>query len=163
MFRSRTGPASAAILAAAALASLALITFLAGHAAARPNAAAARAKPAKINLHNSGVGKILVNGKGFTVYMFTADKKRKDNCVSKSGCTGTWPLITTKGKPKAGKGVKQSLLGTIKVKGKQQVTYNGHPLYGYSGDGSAASTDYVGVSEFGGTWRALNASGKPVG
>jgi predicted lipoprotein with Yx(FWY)xxD motif len=163
MLSSRIRVAAVATLTAGALASVALVTSLAGAAAASPTAAAARAKPAKINLHNSDLGKILVNGKGFTVYMFTADKKRKDNCVSKSGCTQTWPMITTKGKPKAGPGVKRSMLGTIKVKGKQQVTYNGHPLYGYSGDSSAAATDYVGVSEFGGTWRALKASGKPVG
>src|SRR5437588_6484087 len=60
-----------------------------------------------------------------------------------------------RGRPNAGPGVKRSMLGTIKVKGKSQVTYGGHPLYEYSGDTSPGSTSYVGVSQFGAKWRAV--------
>ncbi len=44
-------------------------------------------------------------------------------------CSAYWPPLMTKGKPVAGMGVKQSLLGTAKRGTKLQVTYNGHPLY----------------------------------
>lgn len=163
MFRSRIPIAAGAGLAVAVLAAAVLLVSFVGAASASPSAVAAGAKPATINLRNTSAGKILVNKRGFTLYAFAADKRNKDKCVTRSGCTGVWPLFTTQGKPKTGKGVNHSMVGTIKVKGKMQVTYDGHPLYGYTGDFSPGSTDYVGVSMFGAKWKALNASGKLVG
>jgi predicted lipoprotein with Yx(FWY)xxD motif len=116
----------------------------------------------KIKLRKTSVGKILTNSRGFTVYEFARDSKNKDKCVKIRFCTSTWPLVTTKGKPVAGPGVNKSLLGTIKVGKKTQVTYNGHPLYTYVGDASPGETSYVGVSMYGGKWNALNAKGKIV-
>src|SRR5581483_12332032 len=99
-------------------------------------ATAAGGRAATVKLGSTSMGKILEAKNGFTLYAFTADKRNKDNCVKRSGCTGLWPLFTTHGKPKAGNGVKGSMLGTIKVNGKSQVTYGGHPLYEYTGDSS---------------------------
>jgi predicted lipoprotein with Yx(FWY)xxD motif len=133
-------------------------------AAAVPIASASAAgAPAKISLRKTPLGMILVNGRGRTLYAFTKDGKNKDRCMTISGCASTWPVLTSTGKPKAGSGVKSSKLSTIKLSnGSRQVTYAGHPLYTYSGDTSAASTDYVGASQFGGTWPAVNAAGKTV-
>ena len=65
--------------------------------------------------------------------------------------------------PLAGPGVKASLIGTIRPKpGLVQVTYAGHPLYTYSLDSSPGETFYVNISQFGGRWPALNASGGEV-
>jgi len=106
---------------------------------------------------------ILVNGRGRTLYAFTKDARNKDRCVTTAGCTGTWPTLTSHGKPHAGPGVKGSMLSTIKLSnGSHQVTYSGHPLYTYVGDSSAAETDYVGAQQFGGTWMAVNGAGKTV-
>jgi predicted lipoprotein with Yx(FWY)xxD motif len=128
------------------------------------SAVAAAGRPAKIKQSSSRLGKILVNGSGRTVYMFTKDGRNKDKCQSISGCSGIWPAVTTHGKPIAGPGVNKRLLGTIKIAhGARQVTYAGHPLYTYSADTGPAQTDYVGVPQFGGTWFALNAAGKKVG
>jgi predicted lipoprotein with Yx(FWY)xxD motif len=162
MFRTRITIVAGAALAAA-LASAALGTALTGLASARPTASAARSGPANIQLRNTRRGKILTTGNGFTVYAFTADKRRKDVCVNRKGCTSVWPLVTTHGKPQAGKGVNRSMLGTIKVNGKTQVTYGGHPLYKYSGDFSPGDTSYVGFNQFRGVWKALRASGKLIG
>ena len=50
-------------------------------------------------------------------------------------CAQAWPPLITKGAPKAGDGVKASLLGTTKRDdGTLEVTYDGHPLYYYAGD-----------------------------
>jgi predicted lipoprotein with Yx(FWY)xxD motif len=163
MSRNRIPTAAAAVLAAAVLASALLLTSMIGAASARSMATAAGGKAATVKLGNTGMGKILEAKNGFTLYAFTADKHNKNNCVKRSGCTGVWPMFTTQGKPKANSGVKSSMLGTIKVKGKTQVTYGGHPLYEYSGDTSPGSTSYVGVSQFGGTWKAVKASGKLTG
>jgi hypothetical protein len=68
--------------------------------------------------------------------------------------------VTSNGKPIAGPGVSKSKLGTIKVGGKTQVTYAGHPLYTYSAE--PKGTSYVGISMFGAKWDAITASGKLV-
>jgi len=107
---------------------------------------------------------VLVDEKGFTVYAFSRDGRRKDRCAMTQGCTAVWPVIRTNGAPRAGRGVKRSLLATIRLSGgATQVTYAGHPLYHYSGDVSPASTSYVGVSQFRGVWRALKPTGAPAG
>lgn len=114
-----------------------------------------------IKLMQTNKGKIL-SSNGFVLYMFTRDTKNHNACVSIKGCKSVWPALTTTGKPKAGPGVNKSLLGTITIKGgKHQVTYDGNALYDYA-FGSKGSTSYVGASEFGGFWYALNAAGKAV-
>jgi predicted lipoprotein with Yx(FWY)xxD motif len=154
--------AAAAAVATVGLAALALVLSMAASAAAGAPATAARARAARIVLRSTGVGKILTTGNGFTVYAFTRDRRNKDRCAKISGCTQTWPMIVTHGHPQAGRGVKRSMLGTIKVGGRTQVTYAGHPLYGYVGDSSPKSTGYVNASQFGGTWPAVNGKGKFV-
>ena len=114
-------------------------------------------------MSSSSLGKILVNGSGRTLYMFTKDRRNKDRCVSVQGCTGVWPPLLTKGKPVARAGAKSAMLGTIKLPGgTMQVTYNGWPLYTYVGDSAPHETSYVGVSQFGGIWNALNSAGRLV-
>ena len=125
--------------------------------------ASASSKTEKIQLRKTKVGSILVNGRGFTVYMFTKDSRNHDACVSIRECPHIWPPLTTGGRPVAGSGVKSSLLGTITITGgAKQITYAGHPLYTYSGDSGPAQTGYINFSAFGGRWPALNASGGSV-
>jgi predicted lipoprotein with Yx(FWY)xxD motif len=116
-----------------------------------------------VKLRSTGVGKILVNSSGFTLYEFTKDSRNKNTCVSVKGCAKVWPPLTTTGSPKAGPGVKASLLSTITLSGGvKQVTYAGHPLYTYSESIEAGETSYVGVKHFGGSWDALSASGATI-
>ena len=125
--------------------------------------AGAASSAAKVSLRKTSVGMILVNSKGFTVYVFSRDSKNTDACVKISQCTTFWPPLTTAAKPVAGSGVKASLLGTIPYKGSlKQVTYAGHPLYTYSQDSSPGSTSYVNANAFGGRWPAVNAAGKEI-
>ncbi len=132
--------------------------------AAAGGARTASAGPARIGLRRTSLGAVLVNGSGFTLYAFSRDGKRKDRCVTVGGCTLIWPVMRTRGTPHAGRGVKRSLLGTIKIRGGiGQVTYAGRPLYTYSGDASPGATSYVGVSQFGGIWQAVKAGGGVVG
>lgn len=139
------------------IATLLLITAL-------PSAAAdASGRRAKLQLRKTKVGTILVNGRGFTLYAFTKDSRNHDKCAKIKSCLGAWPALTTGGKPIAAKGVRASLIGTIKVKGVgQQVTYAGHPLYTYIADTSPGSTFYVNILQFGGRWPALNSAGQEV-
>lgn len=93
------------------------------------------------------LGTVLVDGtSGMTVYTFTNDVKDsgKSNCTG--GCLTTWPALTVAAgtTPTGGDGV-TGTLGTITRAddGTLQVTYNGLPLYFFSGD--AAPGDANGV------------------
>jgi predicted lipoprotein with Yx(FWY)xxD motif len=139
---------------------LALAVVMAAIGAATATAAT---RGTTIKLTKMNRGKILTTARGFTLYMFSRDKRNKDVCVKIQDCTTVWPLVTSKSKPVAGPGVKSRLLGTIKLAdGSRQVTYNGWPLYTYIGDRFPRSTQFVGLKQSGGFWWALNAAGKIV-
>ncbi|MGI8429903.1 MAG: COG4315 family predicted lipoprotein [Solirubrobacteraceae bacterium] len=125
--------------------------------------ASAASSRTRVQLRSTALGKVLANSHGFTLYVFTRDGINRDTCVKVRNCTRTWPELKTNRKPVAGRGLKASLLATITLgHGVKQVTYAGHPLYGYVGDSSPGQTGYVGTPEFGGTWYAINAAGKLV-
>jgi predicted lipoprotein with Yx(FWY)xxD motif len=113
-----------------------------------------------------GVGTVLVNGKGQTLYMLTSEKGAKITCTASNGCTKFWPEIDLPSgvtAAKAGAGVQASLLGTVKgAAGAMEVTYNGWPLYTFIGDSGAGVAKGQGQTSFGGTWFVLNSSGDPV-
>jgi predicted lipoprotein with Yx(FWY)xxD motif len=140
------------------LATAAILPVGISQAAARANAA----RSAKLQLRHTALGSILVNRAGHTVFAFTRDSRNRDRCAHVAGCTGIWPLVTTSGRPTLGPGVRRSLVGTIEVAGVRQVTYAGHPLYTYIGDAGPGDTSYVGQSQFGGKWLALDAAGHVV-
>lgn len=152
--RTRARIALSGVLAALGVATLAAVV---------PMSAGARARSAVVKLRMTNRGALLVNGSGFTLYMFTSDRRNKNVCQNKLGCTSVWPPDMTGGKPIAGKGVKRSMLGTVALSGGgKQVTYGGHPLYNYTGDSSRGETDYIGMKQFGGHWHGLTAAGKQV-
>jgi hypothetical protein len=51
---------------------------------------------------------------------------------------------------------------TKRTNGKRQVTYAGHPLYTFSLDTRAGQTSGQGLTDFGGSWNAVAASGRAV-
>jgi predicted lipoprotein with Yx(FWY)xxD motif len=113
-----------------------------------------------------GVGTVLVNGQGQTLYMLTSEKGGKITCTAANGCTQVWPeTLLTQGATAAaaGRGVQSSLLGTVKdARGRLEVTYNHWPLYTFSGDPGPGVAKGQGVTSFGGTWYVLNQSGHPA-
>jgi predicted lipoprotein with Yx(FWY)xxD motif len=128
-------------------------------ASAKPGIPSARSSStATVQLRHSSLGNILVSSSGRTLYEFTRDRANKSSCAAIKGCSQVWPPLRASGRPKAGSGVKASLLSSS----GGQVTYAGHPLYLYSEDSGPGKTSYVGVKQFGGVWYALNASGGAV-
>jgi predicted lipoprotein with Yx(FWY)xxD motif len=133
------------------------------------NATAATAKPmsssggaATIGVsNNSSLGKILVDSKGRTVYLFKKDTGSMSTCSG--ACATQWPPVTTTGKPTAGTGLTASMLGTTtRSDGSKQVTYNGHPLYLYIADQKAGDTNGQNVNAFGAEWYVLSPAGSAV-
>jgi len=106
-------------------------------------------------------GAILVNAGGFTLYDFHKDKGGKSACYG--ACAGTWPPLTTAGKPQAIKGAMPAKLGTTKrTDGTVQVTYAGHPLYTYAADTKPGDAKGQDIDSFGAEWYALQPSGAEV-
>ena len=108
----------------------------------------------------SKFGKVLVDSQGKVLYFLTDTKGKSFACAS--GCTGLWPPLFTKGKPRAGSGALTKKLGTVKRGARLQVTYDGHPLYLYAGDTQARQASGDGIKSFGGTWYALGGTGSAV-
>lgn len=151
------GRARALLLAATAAAAMGAT------AAAQARRHHGRAATATVGLRQTGLGPILVDGAGFTLFEFTRDRKNQNACMAISGCSSVWPALAVTGSPSAGPGVEASKLSTITLPGgSRQVTYRGHPLYTYSFDTGPGETGYVGASEFGGRWYTLNAKGKAI-
>ena len=114
-----------------------------------------------LRVRDSEYGRILFDGRGFVLYGFTADKKRRSVCTG--ACAAAWPPYVVKGAPRAGSGVEKSLLGTVRrADGKRQVTYAGRPLYYYVGDRRAGQILCQDVFEFGGDWLVVRPSGALV-
>jgi predicted lipoprotein with Yx(FWY)xxD motif len=106
----------------------------------------------------SGLGTVLVDSGGMTVYEFTEDSGTTSSCYGE--CEAAWPPVTASGNPTAGEGAMSSALGTTKRKdGTLQVTYKGHPLYTFSGDSAPGEAN---GQELDGTWFALDEAGSPV-
>jgi predicted lipoprotein with Yx(FWY)xxD motif len=116
---------------------------------------------ATIAVKSSSLGQILVDGKGMTLYLFEKDTGTMSTCTG--SCAQFWPPVTTTGAPKAGQGVMAGKLGTTtRSDGKTQVTYNGHPLYYYSGDMKPGDVTGQGLNTFGGLWYVLSPEGQAV-
>ena len=116
---------------------------------------------AKVAATSSPLGRILVDGRGHTLYLFAKDKHGRSSCVGQ--CASFWPPLITSGKPRAAAGAKASLLGTTRrADGRLQVTYNHHPLYTFVQDTSKGQTNGEGVNAFGAEWDALSAAGAKV-
>ena len=126
-------------------------------AAAKSPTGAATVKTAGV----SGLGTILVDGQGRTIYLFQGDTGPTSTCSG--ACLANWPAVTTHGTPKAAGGVLPGKLGvTRRSDGTTQTTYAGHPLYYYAGDAAAGDANGQGLNAFGAAWYVMSPSGGAV-
>lgn len=87
-----------------------------------------------ISLRGSDFGTMLFGPNRQAIYVFQNDRPGRSNCYG--ACATAWPPVYAKGKPRAGRGVRASLLGTTRRRdGRRQVTYRGRPLYYYVDEG----------------------------
>ena len=104
------------------------------------------------------LGTVLVDGDGMTLYLFENDTGMTSTCTDT--CASTWPALTTSGDANATAGAESSMLGTTtRDDGSTQVTYDGHPLYLYSGDTAAGQANGEGISN---VWFAVTTQGTPA-
>ena len=123
--------------------------------------AKARASAPVVSIESTGLGRILVDSRGHTLYLFERDKNGKSACTGQ--CATFWPPLITAAKPHAGAGVKASLLGeTKRSDGRMQVTYNHHPLYFFAKDTKKGQTTGENLDAFGAEWYAVSPAGTTV-
>jgi predicted lipoprotein with Yx(FWY)xxD motif len=110
---------------------------------------------AVLTVRKTKIGYVLATGTGLTVYWYGKDAKGGKTSACTGGCATAWPAVT--GTPAAAAGVKLSgKLGTItRPDGIVQATYNGYPLYTYSGDTGPGLASGNGA---GGVWHVITGA-----
>ena len=102
---------------------------------------------------------ILVDGKGRTLYMYVLDTNGAVYSP-KDPPDPAWPALTSGGAPAPGKGVDANLLKIVQGhRGARQVSYNGHPLYRFSGDSKPGDAK---GQNFYQDWFVLSPKGTPI-
>ena len=104
----------------------------------------------------AGLGPFLTGTGGRTLYILTRDHPGTTTCTGT--CASVWPPFTigTGESAGAGPGVTHALATITRPDGSRQVTYDGMPLYYYSGDTQAGQANGQGIQ---GIWYVALAAG----
>ena len=125
--------------------------------AAGSTAGASTSGAVTLGTASTSLGTVLTGPGGLTLYRYDPDTSTSSACTA--GCAAVWPPVT--GTAMAGTGVTASNLGTIsRSDGSMQITYQGHPLYTYTGDTGPGQTNGNGVQ---GTWHVVLVTGGAAG
>jgi predicted lipoprotein with Yx(FWY)xxD motif len=110
-------------------------------------------------LADSSLGKIIVDGAGKTLYLFTPDEEGGvPTCYDQ--CAESWPALTADAAPTAGAGLDASKIKLVdRTDGGKQVVYGEYPLYYFSGDSAAGDTNGQGLN---GKWYVVGADGEGI-
>lgn len=144
------------ILVATALATLLVTTggLSAGAAAKAPSRTFLKATV-------QGYTGVLTDSSHHALYVLTSEKGGHLRC--KGACLTTWPPLLVKTKSifiSTGKGVKGTFSLVKRSATEKQITYNGYPVYQFSGDSGAYQANGQGIAALGGVWRLINAGAK---
>lgn len=143
-------PAAPATQAAAATSSNGDYGYGSSSPATQPAAVAGA-----IAVADSAKGKILVDGNGMTLYIYTKDSANTSNCSG--SCAQAWPALAAVPTAGIGAGVDATLLGSItRADGSSQATYKSLPLYTYAKDTKPG--DLIGQGK-GGVWYVISPAG----
>ena len=112
----------------------------------------------KLTVRQSDFGRMLWGPGRQAIYIFDNDDPGRSHCYGE--CAAAWPPVFAEGRPVAGNGVREELLGTTKRRGgKRQVTYKGKPLYYYAHEGPNEVLCHD-VFLNGGYWWVIGPGGK---
>jgi predicted lipoprotein with Yx(FWY)xxD motif len=128
------------------------------------NAASSAAPPAGgavIASASTGLGMILVDAQGRTIYDFANDTGSRSTCNGE--CAHDWmPVAAPAAVPASVSGVPAELGSTKRDDGTQQLTVAGHPVYTFEGDSAPGQTNGNGINLNGGLWTAVSPDGSPL-
>jgi predicted lipoprotein with Yx(FWY)xxD motif len=124
-------------------------------------AAAPTQRSTTVSTATSKLGRILVDSRGRTLYLFEKDKRGRSACAG--ACATYWPPLLTRGKPTAARAANKTLLGTTRrADGTTQVTYAGHPLYRFVQDTKPGQTTGQDLHDIGAGWYVLAPAGAKI-
>jgi predicted lipoprotein with Yx(FWY)xxD motif len=115
-------------------------------ASAAASAPAAAGGPVLMTATVGTVGTLVVAANGMTVYTFDKDVANSGTSACSGGCIAKWPAVTVPaGSTPTGASAVTGKLGTITRAddGTLQVTYNGKPLYFFSGDKAVGDSNGI--------------------
>lgn len=114
---------------------------------------------AELSVGSSSLGRIVVDGKGMTTYVFTKDTKGSGKSACAGACASNWPAVTTTSDKPSVNGV-TGAVGTITLAdGTKQVTVDGMPLYVFAKDTKAGDVNGQGVNK---VWYVVGPDGAMV-
>jgi predicted lipoprotein with Yx(FWY)xxD motif len=130
--------------------------------AAKAVAPGAASAAGVLGVATTPLGPVLVDSKGFTVYLLTADTPGHSSCDAQ--CLQFWPLVSAPAGAAVPtvQGVNAALSVTKATSGASMLTAGGWPLYTFVKDQAPGDVNGQGKKSFGGTWYAVSPSGKPV-
>jgi predicted lipoprotein with Yx(FWY)xxD motif len=165
MFTVRLLGAAATLMLAAACGGTTNTSSASSNRSVTPGAgtsATTSASGGAVGVATTSLGPVLVDSKGFTVYMLTADTKGHSTCSAQ--CLQYWPLVPAPASADMPpvQGVRAALATTKATSGASMLTAGGWPLYTFVKDKAPSQVAGEGVKTFGGTWYALSPSGAPV-
>jgi predicted lipoprotein with Yx(FWY)xxD motif len=112
----------------------------------------------RLRVGGSEFGRMVFDADEQAIYIFERDRKNRSVCYGE--CAEAWPPVFTDGKPVAGRGIRRSLLGTMRRRGgRRQVTYAGNPLYYYAHEDPGEVLCHN-VNLNGGLWWVVGPNGK---
>ena len=112
-----------------------------------------------IHVATTELGEVLVDGDGFSLYLFVPDGTDASSCFG--DCATAWPPLGVEAVGTPGAGIDPALLGEItRDDGTAQASYNGKPLYLFSGDRAAGDTNGQGIND---VWFLMGADGAGIG
>lgn len=117
------------------------------------------ASKATVAIGTTKLGKVLVDGRGMTLYFYDKDTTAGTS-VCAGPCAEVWPPLIVTGAPTYGTGLRPSMFKIItRADGTKQLTAKGKPLYGFSGDTAPGATEGQGQGDF----YAAGANGGTIG
>jgi predicted lipoprotein with Yx(FWY)xxD motif len=111
--------------------------------------------PVEIKGVDTSLGKVVVDGRGMTLYVFEKDSGGQPTCTG--DCEKEWPPMLTNGQVTAGPGVSMSGFTVDRPDGTKQVAYGGWPLYYYAKDTKPGDMNGQAVVSHGAPWYVIGA------
>jgi predicted lipoprotein with Yx(FWY)xxD motif len=113
-------------------------------------------------LADNTLGKIIVDGTGRTLYMFTPDEDAGGKPTCYDACAGTWPALKADDASAVtvGAGLDASKVTVVdRTDGGKQVKYGEYPLYMFANDAAAGDTKGQGLFS---KWYVVGADGEAI-
>lgn len=108
----------------------------------------------------AGLGAVLVNAQGKTLYVYAPEKAGKVQCTG--SCAAAWPPLAAPSaqKPVISGAVNSSMVSSVaNPTGGTVVTYDGWPLHTYASDSAPGQANGQGVA---GQWHVISPTGKVI-